>query len=70
VSNVVPGALGTYDLPDLAALMAPRKLTILSPVDGAGKAVSQSELESAYSRAREAYRSAGAEANLVLRAGP
>lgn len=70
VSNVIPGVLKTYDLPDLAALMAPRKLTILSPVDGAGKPVSQAELEAAYSRAREAYKSAGADANLVLRASP
>lgn len=70
VSNVVPGALKTYDLPDLAVLMVPRKLTILSPVDGAGKPVPQAELDAAYSRAREAYRKAGADANLVLRAGP
>ena len=70
VSNVIPGALKTYDLPDLAALMAPRKLTILSPVDGAGKPVPQAELDAAYSGAREAYRKAGADANLVLRASP
>ncbi|MBV8879958.1 MAG: acetylxylan esterase [Planctomycetaceae bacterium] len=68
LSNVIPGALKTYDLPDLAALMAPRKLTILGPVDGLGKPVSQADLESAYAKAREAYRAAGAEANLVLRA--
>jgi hypothetical protein len=70
VSNVIPGALMTYDLPDLAALMAPRKLTIKAPVDGAGKPVSQADLEAAYARAREAYKAAGAEANLVLQAAP
>lgn len=70
LANVVPGALALYDLPDLAALIAPRKLTILSPVDPAGKPVSQAELEAAYAKAREAYRAAGAEAHLVLKAAP
>ncbi|HLY07929.1 MAG TPA: prolyl oligopeptidase family serine peptidase [Planctomycetota bacterium] len=68
LSNVIPGALAHFDLPDLAAMMAPRRLTILSPVDGAGKPVSQVELDTAYGKAREAYRAAGAEDNLVLRA--
>lgn len=70
LSNVVPGALTTYDLPDLAVLIAPRKLTIKAPVDGAGKPVTQAALEAAYARAREAYKAAGAEANLVLQAAP
>lgn len=70
LSNVVPGALAVYDLPDLAALIAPRKLTIKSPVDPSGKPVSQAELEAAYAAARAAYRAAGAEANLVLQADP
>ncbi|HZE99075.1 MAG TPA: prolyl oligopeptidase family serine peptidase [Planctomycetota bacterium] len=70
LSNVIPGALAGYDLPDLAALMAPRKLSILSPVDGAGRPVSQADLEAAYAGAREAYKAAGASDNLVLRAAP
>jgi hypothetical protein len=70
LSNVIPGVLARYDLPDLAARMAPRKLTIKAPVDGAGKPVSQADLEAAYARAREAYKAAGADANLVLPAAP
>ena len=70
LANVVPGALAHYDLPDLAALLAPRKLTIKAPVDGEGKPVAQAELERAYARAREAYKAAGAEQNLVLEAAP
>jgi dienelactone hydrolase len=70
LSNVIPGVLARYDLPDLAARMAPRKLTIKAPVDGAGKPVSQADLEAAYAKAREAYKAAGAEANLVLQAAP
>ncbi|HVE40954.1 MAG TPA: prolyl oligopeptidase family serine peptidase [Planctomycetota bacterium] len=69
-ANVVPGALQAYDLPDLAALMAPRKLTILDPVDPAGKPISQAELEAAYAKVRDAYKAAGAEQNLVLKAAP
>ncbi len=70
LSNVIPGVLKSYDLPDLAALMAPRKLTIKAPVDGAGKPLSQADLEATYAKAREAYKTAGAEANFVLQAGP
>lgn len=70
LSNVVPGVLARTDLPDLAVLMAPRKLTIKAPVDGAGRSVPQADLEAAYARARKAYQAAGAEANLVLQAAP
>lgn len=36
VHSLVPGALTAYDLPDLAAGFAPRKLLIVSPTDGEG----------------------------------
>ena len=68
LASVMPGALKVYDLPDLAALLAPRPLTIRNPVDPMGKPVSQEELEAAYAKAREAYKAAGAEKNLVLEA--
>ena len=67
-TNVVPGALVVYDLPDLAAALAPRPLTIVNPVDAAGKPVAQEELDAAYGVARAAYAAAGAEKNLVLEA--
>jgi dienelactone hydrolase len=70
LANVVPGALALYDLPDLAAAIAPRKLTIKAPVDPAGKPVTQAELDAAYAKVREAYKAAGAEQNLVLQASP
>jgi len=70
LANVVPGALMHYDLPDLAALLVPRKLTIKAPRDAAGKPVTQGELEAAYARVREAYKAAGAEQNLLLQAAP
>jgi hypothetical protein len=36
LSNVVPGALKVYDLPDLVAGLAPRPVSIVSPVTGSG----------------------------------
>lgn len=36
IPNTVPGAMGVYDLPDLAASLAPRKLMMVGMVDGAG----------------------------------
>lgn len=70
LANIVPGALAVYDLPDLAASLAPRKLTLKAPVDPAGKPLSQAELEAAYASVRAAYKAAGAEQNLVLQAAP
>jgi len=70
LSNAVPGVLLSYDLPDLAAALAPRPLTIRNPVDPMGKPVTQAELEAAYAKAREAYKAAGAEKNLVLEVKP
>ncbi len=68
LANVVPGALEVYDLPDLAAAIAPRPLAIRNPVDAAGRPLTQAELEAAYAGAREAYKALGAEKNLVLEA--
>jgi dienelactone hydrolase len=55
LGNVVPGALLTYDLPDLAARLAPRPLRIVSPVDAMGRALSQAEMERAYAACIKAY---------------
>jgi hypothetical protein len=37
VAGVVPGALGVYDLLDLARAIAPRRLTVRDPVDPIGR---------------------------------
>jgi len=37
ILTTVPGAPGRYDLPDLAASLAPRRLIIAGPTDGNGK---------------------------------
>jgi dienelactone hydrolase len=66
LSNVLPGALKSYDLPDLAAALAPRPLTVVSPRDPAGGALSQEVLEEAYRAVRAAYD--GKRAALLLKA--
>jgi hypothetical protein len=52
-------------LPDLAALLAPRPLTIRAAVDPVGQPVSQEALEQAYGRCKKAYEQQAA-TNLVL----
>ncbi len=69
LASVVPGVLAAYDLPDLAAALAPRPLTIRRPVDPVGEPVPRKELEQSYDAAREAYRQAGTQENFDLIAG-
>jgi cephalosporin-C deacetylase-like acetyl esterase len=66
LTNVVPAVLKVYDLPDLAALIAPRPLTVRCAVDGAQKPISQEALETEYTQARATYRKKNAENNLIL----
>jgi hypothetical protein len=66
LANVVPGALKVYDLPDLAASLAPRPLTIRNPVDAAGKPLSKEAAEEAYKGVRAAYKKANAEDKFTL----
>ncbi len=47
LTNVVPGALASYDLPDLAAAFAPRPLDIRSPVGPAGRPSTQARVDAA-----------------------
>jgi cephalosporin-C deacetylase-like acetyl esterase/pimeloyl-ACP methyl ester carboxylesterase len=65
MGNVVPGVLKAYDLPDLAARLAPVPLTIQAPVNAMGEPVSQPELERTYAQCARAYGPGG---ELVLRA--
>jgi hypothetical protein len=60
LGNVVPGVLQSYDLPELAATLAPRPLTLRGTVDAAQKAVSAADVESAYRVCRQAYERQGA----------
>ncbi|MGI8784040.1 MAG: hypothetical protein ACR2L2_10390, partial [Acidobacteriota bacterium] len=67
-ANVVSGALTAYDLPDLQAALAPRRLLVINPQDhlltrADGPTVTR-ELEFV----RLAYKRAGADANFTVRA--
>jgi dienelactone hydrolase len=66
LTNVVPGVLKSYDLPELAAALAPRPLTIRAAVDPIGKVIMKANLEKAYAVAVTAYREQGGEKNLIL----
>jgi hypothetical protein len=67
LGSVVPGALEVYDLPNLAARLAPRPLQVRSPVDAMGQPVAQAQLERAYAACLKAYEGVG---RLELHAGP
>jgi pimeloyl-ACP methyl ester carboxylesterase len=66
LTNVVPGALAVYDLPELAATLAPRPLTVYKPVDPTGQVLDKDALEQMYAPVREVYRRSKAEQGLVL----
>lgn len=66
LAGVVHGALKVYDLPDLAAAIAPRALTIRNPVDGAGKPLTKEAAEEAYKGVRAAYKAAKADDKFTL----
>jgi cephalosporin-C deacetylase-like acetyl esterase len=66
LSGVVPGVLKVYDLPEIAATVAPRPLTIRAPLDAALRPVALAELEKAYRVCREQYGKQGAAKSLVL----
>jgi hypothetical protein len=55
VPSAVPGALTAYDLPDLAACMAPRGLLLIDPRDGNGIPVAESTLRTETAVITQAY---------------
>jgi dienelactone hydrolase len=65
LTNAVPGVLKVYDLPELAATLAPRPL-MLNALDARCKVASPKEVEQTYAPCREAYRRHKAEKSLNL----
>ncbi len=59
--SVVPGALKTYDLPDLLAAVGPLPLWVSDTIDPLGKRVALAEIQREYSRASEAFKALGAQ---------
>ena len=67
ILNTVPGALVAYDLPDLAASLAPRKLLMAGVTDGDGKSmdIESINIDLAIIKKVYQYRNAGNQLNIV-----
>lgn len=59
IQNTVPAALRAYDLPDLAASLAPRKLLLVNAHDATGKPISPTASEGEMGWIRKIYQSKG-----------
>jgi len=70
LSSVVPGVLKVYDLPELAATLAPRAIGHRSAAGSRGRAVGLSDLEKTYAACRDAYRRQGAEQRFTIGVAP
>jgi cephalosporin-C deacetylase-like acetyl esterase len=70
LSSVVPNVLKVYDLPELAATLAPRSLAIRQSVDAALRSLPTAEVEKAYRACRDAYDKQSAGKNLLISAVP
>ena len=62
----IPDILHHFDLPEIAATIAPRPLVFIEPTDGLKKAVTFQQAEEAYRGTLGAYRIAGAEKNFRI----
>jgi dienelactone hydrolase len=67
VQNLVPGALAAYDLPDLAATLAPRKLMMAGTTDGNGTKTDPESISKdiAVIKAAYQYKKADSQLNIV-----
>jgi cephalosporin-C deacetylase-like acetyl esterase len=61
-SLTVPGALKDFDLPDLLAARAPRRLLVVNPTDALVRKLSRGDAEAVYAGVRKVYDDAGAAA--------
>jgi dienelactone hydrolase len=67
---IVANVLTAYDLPDLAASLAPRKLAIIDAVDQLQKPAGPELLAKSYDVVRRSYRAQQAEDSLIIEATP
>jgi len=58
--SIVPAALANYDLPDLAASLAPRRLRIINAVNPRGQRAETQQVKREYEAAQKAFAVAGA----------
>jgi hypothetical protein len=62
----IPDVLKYFDLPQVAAVVADRRLAIFAPVDAMRSAVDESTARQTYYRTAEAYRDRGRPDNFVV----
>jgi hypothetical protein len=58
--DVVPGALKSFDLPDMVSSLAPRSVWIVNAVNGLGHPMPIDQIHRPYARAERAFEAAGA----------
>lgn len=68
LANVVPGVLTSYDLPQVAAAIAPRHLTLSGIVDPAGQPLPLDEVRRVYQSCVTAFGDRNAVASIVIEA--
>jgi dienelactone hydrolase len=61
------GVLNAYDLPDLAACLAPNPILMLNPVDQSRQEVSAEQIESEYYFARTVYQNQNSNDKLIIK---
>jgi hypothetical protein len=66
IHSTVPGALKAYDLPDLAASLAPRKLMLAGVIDGSGKNIDSENINKDLSIIKIAYQNKKADGQLNI----
>ncbi|NEW82342.1 MAG: prolyl oligopeptidase family serine peptidase [Mariniphaga sp.] len=66
VENLVPGALTAYDLPDLAATLAPRMLMMVGTTDGNRNIADQESINKDLSIIKTEYQLKGASEKLII----
>jgi hypothetical protein len=69
-SSFLTGVLCHFDLPDLAAAIAPRAVTIANPNDGRGQPVPADQIARVYRHASQVYSGLGAPEGLQTVVGP
>ncbi|HRP06829.1 MAG TPA: hypothetical protein PLV87_18080, partial [Opitutaceae bacterium] len=69
IETFVPGALRSYDLPLLAAALAPRRVILHNTVDGGAKRLPADNVRHEYAAASAAFASANAKDNFVMSMG-
>ncbi|WP_435017215.1 alpha/beta hydrolase family protein [Tundrisphaera sp. TA3] len=70
LASAVPGVLESYDLPELAAALAPRPLTIRSPIDPDGRPAARETVDAALAPVIDAFRSRDSADRLTIRVAP